>query len=85
MVRRHISNDVKELALAMSLQGIRDSEVRQVTGVSEHSLKRLRSTHRKVGAASVEETSPGPQMLTSAEVQVCHIFKTNYDSIFTPS
>jgi hypothetical protein len=31
MVRRHISNDLKEMALAMSLQGLGDSEIRQYT------------------------------------------------------
>jgi hypothetical protein len=47
MVRRHISNDIKELVLFMSLQGISDSEIRGLMGVSKRSLKRLQSMHRK--------------------------------------
>jgi hypothetical protein len=39
MVRRHISDDIKQLTLSMSLQGIPDSEIRELTGVSERSLK----------------------------------------------
>ena len=71
MVRRHISDDIKETALAMSLQGISDFEVRQLTGVSERSLKRLRSTHRRTGNVSEPYVSPGRQRaLSTMEVKV---------------
>lgn len=81
MVHRRIFNNAKEMALAMSLQGIRLSEVRQLTGVSESSLKRLRSTHRKAGTASIKATAP-ERMLTLAEVQVCHTFLKHPASVF---
>ena len=39
MVRRHISDETKELALSMSLQGMPDVEIRKLTGISERSVK----------------------------------------------
>jgi transposase len=75
MVRRHISDDVKKKALSMSLQGMCDSDIRQSTGVSERSLKRLRSTYRKTGAVSVKPIAPGrARLLTSMEVKVRQSF-----------
>jgi hypothetical protein len=41
MVGRHISDELKEMALSMSLQGLRNLEVHEYTGISVHSLKRL--------------------------------------------
>ena len=73
MVRRHISDDIKELALSMSLQGISDSEIRELTGVSERSLKRLRSTHCKTGVVSSRSIDASqPRMLSAMAVQVRH-------------
>jgi len=70
MVRRHISDDLKETALAMSLQGIGDSEIREYTGISERSLKRLRHTYRNTGAVSAKPDVVGrPRMLTAMEVK----------------
>jgi transposase-like protein len=74
MVRRRISDDVKQMALAMSLQRIPQSEIRQLTGVSERSLKRLRSSYRKTDAVSAKSVPTGrPRLLTSVEVKVRHI------------
>jgi transposase len=71
MVHRHISDDVKEMALSMSLQGIADSEIRELMGISERSLKRLRSSYRKAGVVSVKPVAPGrPRTLTAMAVQV---------------
>jgi transposase len=75
MVRRRISDDVKQMALAMSLQRIPQSEIRQLTGVSERSLKRLRSSYRKTDAVSAKSATTGrPRLLTSVEVKVRHIY-----------
>jgi transposase len=75
MVRRHISDDLKEMALAMSLQGLGDSEIRQYTGISERSLTRLRHKHRNTGAVSAKPNDGGrPRMLTSMEVKVSCVF-----------
>jgi hypothetical protein len=41
MVRRHISDDIKKMALSMSFQGISDLDICQFTGVSERSIKCL--------------------------------------------
>lgn len=71
MVRRHISDDIKEMALSMSLQGISQSDICEMTGVSERSLKRLRSTYRTTGAVSAKQIAPGrPRVLTAMEVEV---------------
>ena len=86
MVRRRISDDVKELALAMSLQRIPQSEIRELTGVSEHSLKRLRSTHQKMNAVSVKPIATGrPRLLTSVEVKVCHTYLQDKTSSYSSS
>lgn len=70
MVRRHIPDDLKEVALSMSLRGLCDSKVREFTGISERSLKRMRSTHRDIGAVSRKAISPGRRrMLTAMEVK----------------
>jgi hypothetical protein len=69
MVRRHISGEVKKLALSMYFQGLNDREVRGLTGISERSLKRLRNTFRNTGG--VLRVSPGRfRMLTAMEVKV---------------
>jgi hypothetical protein len=49
MVRRHISTELKELAVSMSLQGLCASEIQEYTGISVWSIKRFRSLHRKTG------------------------------------
>jgi hypothetical protein len=69
MVRRHIPDELKEVALSMSLQGYPDLEICGLTGISERSLVRLRSTYRNTGGVS--RTSPGrPRMLTAMEAKV---------------
>ena len=73
MVRRHISDDLKEMVLSMSLQGLSDSDIRKYTGISERSLKRLRSTYCAVGAVSRKPLDTGrPRVLTAIEVKVRH-------------
>ena len=73
MVRRHISDDLKEMALSMSLQGLSDSDIREYTGISERSLKRLRSSYRAIGAVSRKPLDTGrPRVLTAIEVKVRH-------------
>ena len=73
MVCRHISDDIKELALSMSLQGISDSEIRELMGVSERSLKQLRSTHCKTGVVSSRSIDASQlRMLSAMAVQVHH-------------
>jgi transposase len=73
MVRRHISNESKKLALSMSLQGICDIEICKLMGISEHSVKWLRRTYRNTDAVSCKPVAPGqPRLLSSMEVKVCH-------------
>src|SRR6266702_5249305 len=70
MVRQHISNELKEMALSMSLQGLSDLEVRDFTEISERSLKRLRSTYWNTSRVLCK--SPGRFcMLTAIESKVC--------------
>jgi transposase len=59
MVGRNISDELKEMALSMSLQGLRDSDIHEYTGISVRSLKRLRSTHRQTGEVSRKPVVPG--------------------------
>ena len=70
MVGRHISEELKEMALAMSLQGLPDSEVHEFMGISIRSLKRLQNTHRCTDAVSRKPLVPGrPRNLTSMHTQ----------------
>ncbi len=45
MVRRHISDELKEVALFMSLWGFPDSEVRDLTGISARFLRAKGISH----------------------------------------
>jgi transposase len=67
MVGCHISDDLKQMALSMSLQGLRDSDIHEYMGISVRSLKRLRSTFRETGGdVSRKPISTGrPRILTS--------------------
>ncbi|KAH9020567.1 hypothetical protein EDB85DRAFT_2152985 [Lactarius pseudohatsudake] len=71
MVRRY-SKDVKDLALSMSLQGLRDSEIHEITGISVRSLKRFRKTHRQTGGVpSPPPIDNGrPRMLSAIQVKL---------------
>jgi transposase len=73
MVRRHISTELKELALSMSLQGLRDSEIHEYTGISVRSIKRFRSLHRRTGnvVAPPPINTGRPCMLTVIQIMVC--------------
>ena len=81
MVGRHISNELKEMALAMSLQGLTDSEVHAFTGISVRSLKQLRNVHCRTGKVSRKALVPGqPRNLTSMQVQfLCDCVKRQPD------
>ena len=70
MVGRYISDELKQMALSMSLQGVPDSDVHKYTGISVRSIKRLRSTHRRTGEVSNKPIAPGrPRDLTSMQTQ----------------
>ena len=69
MVGRRISNELKEMALSMSLQGLRDSEIQEFTGISVRSLKCLRSTYRQNGEVAREPLAGRPRCLTSMQKQ----------------
>ncbi len=47
MVHHHISDELKEMALSMSLQGLHDLDICEYTGISEQSLKRFCSTYHR--------------------------------------
>ena len=73
MVCHHISDDLKEMALSMSLQGLSDSDIHKYTRISEHSLKCLQSSYCTTGAVSRKLLDTGhPCVLTAIEVQVHH-------------
>jgi hypothetical protein len=71
MVYRHISDELKEMALSMSLQGLSDPDIRDFTGISERSMKRVRSTFRDTGQVSRVPLATGRcRMLTPMEAKV---------------
>ena len=70
MVRWHISADLKEAALTMSLRGVPDSKIREYTGISGRSLSRFRSALRRV-EAPVPQPLGRPRVLSAIEVKVC--------------
>ena len=74
MVRRHISTELKKSALSMSLEGMSDAEIREITGISERSLKRLRSVYRKTGDVVLPPPIDAgrPRVLTAIHVKVRH-------------
>ena len=59
MVHHHISNESKELALSMSLQGIGDNEICKLTGISKCSVKWLQHTYRNTGAVLCKPVAQG--------------------------
>jgi transposase len=81
MVGCHISDELKAMALSMSLQGIPDSEIHELTGISTRSLKRLRSTHCRTGEVSHKPLIPGqPHNLMSMQVNfLCDCVKRQPD------
>ena len=73
MVCHHIPNNLKEMALSMSLQGLQDSEIQEYTGISVQSIKQLWRTHHKTGTVSCKPLIVGRQrILTAMEVKVCY-------------
>lgn len=87
MVRR-ISDELKEMALSMSLQGLSDSDIRALTGISERSLKRIRKMHRTTGEVSKKLTAPGrSRILTAMEVKVrcMDVYPDCYSDVHTVS
>ena len=70
MVRRHISTDLKEMALTMSLQGVSDSKIREYTGISGRSHSRFCSEQRRI-EAPVPQPLGRPRVLSAIEVKVC--------------
>lgn len=93
MVYRYISDELKEMALSMSLQGLSDIDIRDFTGISERSLKRVRSTFRDIGQVSRVPVSTGRyRMLTPMEAKVlflsfdrCHLLTENSFSVIVSS
>ena len=74
MVGHYISDEVKEMALAMSLQGLSDLEIHQFTGISVRTVKRLWSTYREIGDVSRKPIVAGrPRSLTAMHRQVCFL------------
>ena len=81
MVGRIISKELKEMALSMSLQGIRDSEIHEYTGISVRSLKRLRSTYRQ-NEEDPRKPAGRPQNMNLSSIQkqfLCDCVDRQYD------
>ena len=71
MVGCHISDELKQMALSMSLQGLPDSKVHKFMGISVWSLKQLQSTYCKTEGVSHKPIAPGrPCMLTAMDRKV---------------
>lgn len=84
MVGRHISDELKEMALSMSLQGLRDSEIQNLTGIGVRCIKRVRKTFRETGEVSRKPIAPGrPRTLTPIHRQVHTVL--HHESFLTPT
>src|SRR6266702_6120946 len=71
MVGCHISDELKQMALSMSLQGLPDSKVHKFMGISVWSLKQLQSTYCNTEGVSHKQMAPGrPCMLTAMDRKV---------------
>ncbi len=72
-MRRHIPKAVKEIALHMSLTvQLPDKKIREYTGISIGTLKRLRQTFRQTGTTVRTPICDGrPRQLDALDVQVC--------------
>jgi hypothetical protein len=71
----HISNDVKEVALSMSRQGLSDSMIHQYTGISKRSMVRLRDAYRNYAFPGSLLVGFGwPRTLNGIQVKVCMQF-----------
>ena len=75
MVCRHISSDLKEMALSMALQGLRDLDVHEFTGICVHLLMWLCSTFRRTGDVLPPPLiDPGwPRILMAIQVKVSSV------------
>ena len=73
MVCHHISTELKELALSMSLQGLCDSEIHEYTGISVQLIKRFHGLHCRTGnmVAPPPINIGRPCMLTAIQIMVC--------------
>ena len=72
MVRWHISVEVKELALSLSLQGQSNSEIHEYTRISIQTIQRVQSLHRRTGnvAAPPPLNIGQPRTLASTQILV---------------
>jgi hypothetical protein len=66
---RHISKDLKQAALSMSLQGFTNSDIYQHTGISERTMRRLRSPNHQPALPSPIEFGR-PRTLNAIQVKV---------------
>ena len=70
MVRWHISTDLKETALTMSLWGVSDSKICEYTGISGQSLSWFHNEQCRIEAL-VPQPLGQPRVLSAIEVKVC--------------
>src|SRR6266702_5042860 len=70
MVCRHISDELKEMALSMSLQSLRDSDIREYTGISEGRSSGSAAPIAGLGTRfSIDRGRP--HILSAIQVKVC--------------
>ena len=74
-MRRHISQERKDIALHMSLnEHVSDKIIRRYTGISERAMKRLRQTFRETGESVRKPVCSGrPRVLDSLDACVSSI------------
>ena len=73
---RHISEDTKMQALRLSLVlGFKDKKIREITRVSEWTIKRVRSLYRRTGCVVQKKDIDGrPRSLNGFHISVCIFF-----------
>lgn len=72
-MRRHISKEIKDLVVRMSLEhGLSDKNISTWLGLSERTVRRLRQTYRETGdTVRVPIQSGRPRILDGSQANVC--------------
>ena len=69
--RRHISQEIKEVALKMSQEGLSDKQIEQVLGISGCTMRQLRAMHLETsGVVLIPACQGRPRALDGLDARV---------------
>jgi hypothetical protein len=77
-MRRHISVEIKRQVLRLAVvRGYKYKRIRELTGVSERTTKRICALHRRIGDVVKKRTvDGGPRLLNGFHISVSRTFAT---------